>query len=234
MSSMRRLAQISAGQWGLVTTAQAAAVDVSAQSVAKLAGANDLERLGHGVYRISGVPIDPFDDLRATWLALEPSRTASDRLATDFPDVVSDRSAAVLFGFGDIDADIHEFTVPSRRQTRRTDVRFHRRALRRDEWTLHAGLPVTTPAVTVQHLAAGDIDGDHLAGVVRDVLLSSAADPEVVARLLSPFATAYGGYPGDGVDLLRRLLTTAGIPAGVIRIVDLVAGIRRRPVRRVG
>jgi hypothetical protein len=147
--------------------------------------------------------------------------------------VVSDRSAAVLFGFGDIDADVHEFTVPVRRQTRRDDVRFHRRALGPTDWTLHHGLPVTTPVVTIRDLAAGNLDGDHLARVVRDALLASAVDPDIVGETLAPFAAAYGAHPGVGADLLRNLLRTAGVPAGLIRVVDLARG-RTGPVRRAG
>jgi hypothetical protein len=234
VSSTRRLAEIAAGQWGLVTTAQAGALGVSSQSVAKLAGNGSLERLGHGVYRVAGVPMDPLDELRAAWLGLEPARTAGDRLADEIPDVVSDRSAAVLFGFGDVEADVHEFTVAARRQTRRDDVRFHRRKLGSRDWTLHAGLPATTPAVTIRDLAASNLDVDHLAAVVRDVLLASAAEPDVVAEVLRPFADAYGAAGDDGADLLRRLLMTARIPAGLTRVVDLACGRRTAPGRRAG
>jgi hypothetical protein len=39
--------------------------------------------------------------------------------------VVSHRSAAALYGLGHLPADRHEFTLPTRRQTRRADVRLH-------------------------------------------------------------------------------------------------------------
>lgn len=43
--------------------------------------------------------------------------------------VVSHRSAAALYRLGDLPADVHEFTLPARRQTRRVDVRPHRARL---------------------------------------------------------------------------------------------------------
>jgi hypothetical protein len=225
--SILRLADVAASQWGLVTTAQAGAVGVSPQSVAKLARDHGaLERLAHGVYRLAGSPADPFDDLRAAWLALDPARTAGQRLAEQAPDVVSDRSAAVLFGYGNLDADRHDFTVPTRRQSRRPDVRFHRRALGTKDWTIRGGLPVTTPAITIRDLAAAHLDGDHLAGIVRDAVLDGGAHPDDIAAALRPHAHTYGAPLGDGTELLHRLLVKAGVPSGLTAVVALV-GARR-------
>lgn len=226
MGSLLRLADVAAGQWGMVTTAQAAGVGVSAQSMAKLATAGTLERLSHGVYRLSGTPVDPRDDLRAAWLALDPTRTVGERLDDVQPEVVSDRSAAVLLGYGDLGADRHEFTVATRRQSRRSDIRFHRRDLEPGQWFLRDGLPVTTPAVTIRDLAAGHLDGDHLAGIVRDAVLAGGAHPEEIAAALRPYAHQYGSPLGDGAELLRRLLVKAGVPAGLTAAVKLV-GARR-------
>jgi hypothetical protein len=147
---------------------------------------------------------------------------------------VSDRSAALLYGYGDLDGDQHEFTVATRRQSRRGDVRFHRRRLERGDWTLRGGLPVTTAAVTIRDLAATNLDGDHLAGVVRDALLDATVDPEQVCDVLRPFAGAYGAPVGDGVELLRRLLATAGVPAAIKTVVRLAAEGQAGAARRAG
>jgi len=45
-SKITVLAGIAAGQWGMITTAQAGAAGVSAQAVARLAHVGRLERLG--------------------------------------------------------------------------------------------------------------------------------------------------------------------------------------------
>lgn len=214
------LADIAAGQWGLITTAQARAVGQSAQTVARLAEQGVLERLTHGVYRLAGTPADSRDDLRAAWLALSPRRTVAERLRDDIPEVVSHRSAAQLFEFGDIEADLHEFTIAGRRQTRRPDVRFHRSQLTAHDWTVVDGLPVTTAVRTIGDLADRRLDGGHLAGVVRDALISLHVDVEVLIAALRPHAHRYGVPLGDGEALLRRFLDEAGLPPGLVRAAE--------------
>lgn len=213
------LADLAADQWGLLTTAQARSVGQTPQAVARLATAGVLERLAHGVYRLAGTPADPFDELRAAWLALEPARTASERLQDRAPAVVSHRSAAVLHGLGDLDADVHEFSVAARRQSRRPDVRFHRTELEAGAWTVAGGLPVTVPLRTVADLAEGRLDSGHLAGVVRDAVTTLHVDVDQVIETLCPHAHRYGLRLGDGEGMLRRLLKEAGLPESTRRAV---------------
>src|SRR6266508_4159539 len=218
-----QLADVAAGQWGMVTTAQAGAVGVTSQAVAKLALNGVLERLAYGVYRLAGTPSGPFDDLRAAWLAIDPGRTVADRHRDHPPDVVSHRSAARLLGLGDLDADRHEFTTARRRQSRRLDVRFHRGDVAEGEWTLVDGLPVTSAARTIADLAAAGTDGGHLAGVVRDALLSELIEADALAEVLRPHAHRYGAPLGDGKGLLARFLAEAGVPESTIQTAELVS-----------
>jgi hypothetical protein len=212
------VADVAAEQWGLITTAQACAVGQSPQSVARLAGQGVLERLTHGVYRLAGTPPDPRDDLRAAWLALDPDRTANERLRDEPPDVVSHRSAAHLLRLGDLEADVHEFTVASRRQTRRPDVRFHAGRLSSRDRTVVDGLPVTTVVRTIGDLAETRLDGGHLAGVVRVALITHWADIDPLIEVLRPHAHRYGVRLGDGDGMLRRFLAEAGLPGQASRI----------------
>ncbi len=178
----------------------------------RLARDGVVDRLRHGVYRIAGAPIRPHQDVHAAWLAIEPRSTARVRLSAPNVAVVSHRSAALLHGLGDIDADVAEFTLPQRKQSRQLDVRYHRGAIRPDQWTLLDGLPVTTIVTTVGDLAAGHLDGGHLASVVRDAVTSGHTDPDAVATVLRPYAHRYGAPLGNGRALLTRLLTEAGVP----------------------
>lgn len=123
------LADLAAGQWGLITNSQARQQGMSAQTVARLAEDGVLERLRHGVYRISGAPPGAADPLRVAWLALRPALSAAQRLSLDKVEVVSHQSAAQLHQLGNADADRLEFTTPDRRQARDRDVRFHRAAV---------------------------------------------------------------------------------------------------------
>jgi len=212
------LAELTSEQWGLVTTRQAELAGVSAQQVARLAKTGTLERVQHGVYRAASSPPDRRDPIRAAWLALKPETPAADRLGEAEPGVLSHRSAAVAHALGDLEADIVEFTVPARRQTRSTSVRFHVRELDRDDWTLVDGLPVTRMLPTIGDLAAARLDSGHLAGVVRDALATHHLAFEEVAAVLRPYAHHYAVPLGDGSQMIERLLDEAGVPASTVRL----------------
>ncbi|OHU47225.1 hypothetical protein BKG82_26585 [Mycobacteroides chelonae] len=206
------LADIAAGQWGMVTAAQAATVNVTAQQLTRLAGRGMLHRLQHGVYRLAGVPNDTQADLKAAWLAIEPAVTAGERLENSDPGaIVSHRSAARVHRLGDIDADINEFSTTVTRRSRQPSLRFHKRTLPRADWTVIDGLPVTTVAATLRDLAATSTDGGHLAVAVRDALLHGQVRYAEVAALLRPYAADYGAPLGGGEALLRMFLEQAGL-----------------------
>lgn len=208
------LADLAAGQWGLFTSAQARAVGVSPQQLKRLADRELLQRVRHGVYQLTGTPESPHDQLRAEWLALEPARLAAERIADEKPvGVVSHRSAAHLQQLGDLDADFHEFTVPTRRSTRSPDVKFHVATLERRDWRLENGLPVTRPLRTVVDLAAARIDGGHLATVVRDAILDGDTTRDEIEKALRPYAHHYGVPLGAGHQLVENFIGQAGVPA---------------------
>lgn len=218
------LAGIATGQWGMITTAQAAAAGVSAQAVARLAHDGQLERLAHGVYRLAGTPPHPHDEIRALWLGIDPRRAASDRIADGEVAAVSHRSAAVLLGLGDVAADVVEFTVAARHQTRRQDVRIHHGIVRAGERTLVDGLPVTTPLRTISDLASSRLDRGHLAGVVRDAVLEHHLPVAQVAAVLGQHARAYGVPAGNGMALVELMLEEAGLPQSTLDAVAHLAG----------
>jgi putative AbiEi antitoxin of type IV toxin-antitoxin system len=214
---------LAAEQWGLVTTAQARAEGLSTQQLTRLAGAGILERLRHGVYRITGAPAGPHDDLAAAWLGFAPAETVSERLADPNVAVVSHRSAALLHQLGDLDAEYLEFTTGTRKQTRDPQIRIYRRQLQPGEWTLAQGLPITTVLTTIKDLATARIDGGHLAGVVRDAVTTHHLGVAEVAEVLSPYAHHYGAPLGQGAVLLQRMLEQAGVPESTHAVGQLVS-----------
>lgn len=220
MSVALDVADLAAEQWGLVTSAQARELGASPQTLARLAKRGALERMSHGIYRVTGTPPSPLDDIRAAWLSLDPSRTASSRRRDELPAVVSHRSAAALHGLGDLEADELEFTASVRKQTRRADVRIHRLQLDPGEWTLLDGLPVTTITRTISDLAEARTDGGHLASVVRDAITKRQADDEQLVAALRPYAHRYGAPLGDGDEFLSRLLEESGIAEPLERAVS--------------
>lgn len=215
-----QIADLAEQQWGLVTTAQARQSGVSRHAMARLAGDGLLERLSYGVYRVVGSAPSPLDELRAAWLALRPAEIPANRLGE--PDaVVSYRSAAKYHQLGDLDADRFEFTIASRTQSRRPDVRFHREQLSSGDWQVVGGVPVTTIAKTIGDLARSRTDGGHLAGVVRDAITIATADVDEIVEALEPHARLYGAQPGDGRGVVARFLEEAGVPRAVQQAVAL-------------
>lgn len=208
--TIQALADLSEEQWGLFTKRQAAATGMAWTTLARLARQGPAERIAHGVYRLRGAPPDEYLALRAAWLQLAPDTPAWER----GPDqgVVSHRSAAALYGLGHLPADVHNFTLPVRRQTRRPDVHLHQARLPVEEWTRRRGLPVTRPARIAADLLADLEDPAAVAQVVVDALRTATEDPGSVARAIAPRAAGFGLGHGDGPGLLAWLLDLAEAP----------------------
>jgi hypothetical protein len=211
-SPLTHLYDLAEGQWGLVTLQQARAAGVAWRSLARLVEAGLLERVAHGVYRVRGAAEPDHLDLRAAWLQLDPAEPAWHRL--DNPDVavVSHASAASLYGVGDLRADVHEFTLPHRRQTRRSDVRIHRGRVPPERRIILRGLPTTRAGWMIGQLIADHVDPDGVAQIAREVLDRILDYPRDVATALNPVAQRIGLERGDGLAVLDELLRRAGTP----------------------
>lgn len=213
-AALRVLAELSASQWGMVTTAQAAEHGVQRLDLSRLAKAGHLERLAHGVYRDAGAPSDEYESLRAAWLAAEPSRTAEARLRDLVGGiVVMGESAASLHGVGDLPADRQEFSTPVRRQTQRAEVSYRQRQLNPDDVTITHGLPVTTIERNIADLVEARTDLSLVADVLRDAVRVRNLDTGRLSDLLSPLAARNGLRKSDGAALLDRLTALAGLDA---------------------
>ena len=210
--AIRLLEELSASQWGMVTTAQAAAHGVPRLDLSRLCQSGHLERLAHGVYRDAGAPSEEFESLRAAWLAADPSHTAEQRLG-DLSGgvVVMGVSATSLHGVGDLPADRHKFSAPSRRQTQRREVSYRWRQLEPGDVTIAHGLPVTTIERTIADLVEDRTDLSLVADVLRDAAQSRRLDTDRLTELLAPLAARNHLRKDDGDALLRRLSALAGL-----------------------
>lgn len=203
--ALRELSEITASQWGMVTSAQAQMHDVTPMNLSRLAAAGDLIRLTRGVYRLAGAPGDEFEWLRAAWLALDPTRLAYERMQDDLlAAVVSGESATKLLQLGAFRAMQAEFTVPRRRQTQRVDVRIRVRTLEPQDVTIRNGLPVTTPERTLADLVAELQDLTTIADALADTIRHSSLQTERLTELLEPLA-ARNGYR-NGSHFTQELL----------------------------
>ena len=205
--SLRALAEISSGQWGMVTTSQASSKQVSRVQIARLAESGHLERLAHGVYRDAGSAPHEFDDIRAAWLSLDPDRVAEDRIR-DGADgiVVSGNTAAALHGIGDLLPTPYQFTSRTRRQSQRPDIRFKQRTLLADQVTLVDGIPTTGVERTIADLVHDKEDLSLVGDLVGDALRAGSVQLDYLGAILSPLAARNGFPKDDGLAVLRKLL----------------------------
>lgn len=196
----------------MVTSAQAGARGVSHMNLTRLTNSGDLIRLTHGVYRDAGAPADRHEDLRAAWLAIDPTRLAHERLR-ESPEsaVVSGESAAKLHGIGDLRAMKSEFTSPTRRQTQRADIRYRTRSLPAEDVTVREGLPTTTRERTIADLVEDRNDFSIVGNALRDAARQSSLNVDRLTELLSPLAERNGYRKGDGNALLDELMHIARI-----------------------
>ena len=228
-STLSRIARIAEDQWGLITRRQAEGAGISQATLQRLAKTGILDRVAHGVYRLTGAPLPDYLDLRAAWLQLAPEVPAWER--TPEEGVISHRSAAVLYGLGHLPADRHEFTLPERRQSRRPDVRLHQRTVRPDEWIVLHGMPVTRPSRIAADLLGDKEDPEVVAQVIADALRPVYDYPGAFADALAPHAVSFGLRRGDGLALLSWLLGTVGDPEASQWIAEARAQVDRCPRR---
>lgn len=209
--TLQRLGDLAQDQWGLITRRQAEHAGVSSTTLERLTGpSGSLERVAFGVYRLAGAPVPDHQDLRAAWLQLAPDTPAWQRTASQ--GMVSHRSGAALYGLGHLAADVHEFTVPTRKQTRRKDVKLHIRPVEDAEWIMLRGLPVTRPSRIAGDLLRQHEDPEAVAQIVAEAIRGVFEYPGTFAEALAAQASRLGFRRGDGVAVLSWLLTLTGEP----------------------
>ena len=133
------LAEIAAGQHGIVTAAQLKDLGFARSTIAKRVQTGRLHRLHQGVYAVAHD--SPNDHGR--WMAAV--------LACGDGAVLSHGSAAALWGFLRSEPGPVDVSLPSRTGRRRQDgIRIHRpRHFPPRDWTVRAEIRVTTPRRTI-------------------------------------------------------------------------------------
>ena len=194
--ALRALAQITAYQWGMVTSAQASTLGVTRLDLSRLAADGLLERVTHGVYKTTATPSHSLDPLRAAWLSTNPKQLGSERRATDSDAVVfAGTSAARIHEIGDLWDERFDFLSPVRRQSQRGEIRYRKRPLDPRDVTTVDGLPALAVAATIADLVEVVGDLSLVADALRDAgpkddfdaaRLAELLDPAVLSRLTEP------------------------------------------------
>lgn len=210
------LGEIAEGQWGVFTSLQARDRGITRLQLQRATDSGNLERIAHGIYRITGAPSDPYESLRTAWLAIEPARTAEERLNDPQPRaVIVGATASWLHGLGDLDPVPYNIATTVRTRPRREDVRTTTRQLQRDDVTIRHGLPVTTVERTITDLILDDIDDEHIVTIATDALSLDARKVETyidqapVRRRAKARATFRKIVAATAEALLRDLETMA-------------------------
>jgi putative AbiEi antitoxin of type IV toxin-antitoxin system len=227
-----RLTETAEEQWGLVTRQQALGLGVARRTLDRLCAPEGvLQKVAHGVYRLRGAPPPDHEALRAAWLQLAPVVPVWERVETQ--GVVSHRSAADIYDVGHLPAERHDFSVAARHQSRRPDVRTHRRKLIDTEWDIVRGLPVTRPARIASDLLYESEDPGAVAQIIVDSLRNVYESPTAVAYALAPHAGKFGLRRRDGLALMRWMLDLVGDPEGKLWISEARAraGSQSQPER---
>lgn len=210
---MAVVSQLAAGQWGMLTTAQAEREGVTRLQLARLADAGVLERVDRGVYATAAASA-AHRGLHAAWLALEPKRTAEERLADPIAaGVASHTSAAGLHRLGDLLDDEPELTLPHRKQSRR-GIRLHRATLADSDVTLVDGLPTTTEERTVADLLRDGHDPEHVAQIIGQGARRGVIDLSDLAAHVESSARRYG--QANGTALVEHLLDLVGLSSSAL------------------
>ncbi|GAA1213527.1 hypothetical protein [Streptomyces rhizosphaericus] len=207
------LSRVTAGQWGLITAAQAdqAGADTAARSYLTHAGL--LTIVGDGVFQFAGAPLTAHQDIKVAWLKLQPETPAWLRLEdAGQSGVISHSSACRLHALGDLPARTVEIVVPGRTDDCMDGTRLHRaQHLDTADVALVDGLPVTTVQRTIMDLLGTSLDGDHVGEVVADAIRNGLVSVSALVSRAAPFASAYGlPSTADGYDLIAHLLAVAG------------------------
>lgn len=206
MSKMVTVAlDLASEQSGMLTTQQALRRGVSRLALSRLADQGVIERLAHGVYATAEGAFGKNSALKAAWLSLDPHRFAFERMEDDPAGfTVTHRSAAELWGIGQLIPDKLEFVSTSRKRTRREEVRLRRRAITSDDITIVEGLPCTTIERTIADLIDSHEDLSLVADAFGDTTFGKV-DFDRLRALLDPLAHR-NGYE-NGSDFVRFLMS---------------------------
>ncbi|MGH3682170.1 MAG: type IV toxin-antitoxin system AbiEi family antitoxin domain-containing protein [Natronosporangium sp.] len=194
-------------QGGLVTAAQADAVGVTRFALHSLARAGVLDRIRHGVYKLTGAPWSPHDDVRAVWLQSEPGPLAPEQRQA----AVSHQTAAEVYGFGVLVAPAIQVTLPAPRRTTMQGVRWYAAAVAETDVEWVDDMRVTRPARIIADLFAdGYGDLAHLGSVAADARRAHRLAWADLVAACAPFAAQYGLAAGDGEALTAAMLDSYG------------------------
>lgn len=168
LDALNILNDLSASQQGVFTAAQARGLGIERLALSRLEAHGQIERIAHGVYRSCAAPSFREEDVWATWLALYPETPAWERRRDGSQGAASHNTAAWLLQLGELAPAPTTFTLPIRKQTRRSSMRLVKAPIRPEEVMTVKGIPTTVPTRTILDLLRDGEDLSLVANVFND------------------------------------------------------------------
>ncbi|HEY3716494.1 MAG TPA: type IV toxin-antitoxin system AbiEi family antitoxin domain-containing protein [Jatrophihabitantaceae bacterium] len=169
---MGRLYDQAESQGGYFTTREAADAGVSTRLLTHYVAAGDIERIAHGVYRLTRFPAHRFGDaIAATLWVGEGSAVSHD-------------SALAVYGLGPAMPVVVHVTVSRPFRGSRAGVVVHRAPLGPDEMTVWDDVPVVSALRALTDVAAG-IDPALAAEASRDAIQRGLITPTTITTYLN-------------------------------------------------
>lgn len=191
INTLDKLYLIAEAQAGYFTTRQAEDASVDRSQLSRYARAGRVQRVRHGVYRLTHFPRSRHEDLFIAWLETGPNS------------VISHDSALTLYDLSDaLPAAIH-LTVPRSASRRRQGLRLHTSQIGQEEVASFEGLPVTTVVRTII-----DVAREGLADELVEQAAQEAVSRGLVQRDDLRSAAAHRGRRVR--QLIDRALETVG------------------------
>ena len=177
LTTYDRLFQIAEAQGGYFSTEQAENIGIARSQLSRYVANGKLERVQHGVYRLTPFPRVLHEDLFVAWLAVGPDA------------VISHDSALAVYELSDaLPTQIH-LTVPRTSSRRRLSYRLHTNRIAPAEITHYGGLPITTVARTLADVAFDGLADDLVIQAIKEAVIRGLASPEQImaaAKLRGP------------------------------------------------
>ncbi|MBU1227516.1 MAG: type IV toxin-antitoxin system AbiEi family antitoxin domain-containing protein [Actinobacteria bacterium] len=168
-----RLWEVALDQYGYVTSRDARALGIAPIELVKLAARDQLERVGHGIYRFPQLPVEPLGTymLAALWAGEDG--------------VLSHDTALDIYELCDVNPAKVYLTTPHRKPRKRGGETYlvHRENLEPEDVTRYEGLPIVTPATAVRQAIENGLPSRLATDAIRNARSRGLIDAESAALL---------------------------------------------------
>lgn len=201
LGNIRRFEELASEQWGLITAAQALRLGVSRTQLSRMVSDGRLEPMCYGVYQVTSGNETDHAMLKAAWMSLYPKKYVSERVVENRLDaVVTGRTAARLYGYGDLYESPYCFVVANGKRSTRSDVELVRDQIDVSDVSFEMGMPVVRPERMIADLLGTNEDPSLVGDVIADMASKGQAlDRRRLAVLLEPLSKRHGYDSGDAM-----------------------------------